>query len=143
MSESTRQAAVMAAIEPLFAEGSILINDYRTPQTASRDRAPWAIIALADEIDVTPGPSWSTPSARYGVLLNLLDYRRGRNDKTILDSFQTLRQQVVAALIAVPYLATNIQTQTPVGPFFTEELEIDPDSITQRLVIEVTDYEVE
>ncbi len=142
MSEATRQAAVMAALAPLFHEGSVLLNDYRTPQTASREKAPWAIVALADEVAADPGPSWSTPVVRYGVYVNLLDYRRGRSDKAVLDSFQALRQAVIAALLGVPHLAANIQAATPVGPYFTEEGDLDPDSVAQRLVVEVIDYEV-
>ncbi len=142
MTETTRQAAVMAALEPLFHDGSVIVNDYRTPQTASRERAPWAIIALADEVNADPGAAWSTPTARYGVNVTLLDYRRGRGDKAVLDGFQELRRVVLAALLAVPYLATNITAATPVMPYFTEEMEVDPDSVSQRLVIEVVDYEV-
>ncbi len=142
MSEATRQAAVMAALAPLFNEGSVLLNDYRTPQTVSHERGPWAIVAIADEVEATTGPSWSTPTARYGVYVNLLDYRRGRADRVMLDAFQELRRQVIAALIAAPQLATRIQAVTPVGPYFTEEGDLDPDSVAQRLAIEVIDYEV-
>lgn len=142
MSEATKQAQVAAVLAPLFAEGSVLINDYRLPQTASRERAPWAIIALADEVVALPGESWTTPTARYGVFVNLLDYRRGRTDKALLDAFQALRQRVVAALVAVPYLANRIEASTVLGPYFTEENEPDPDSLAQRFVIDVTDYEV-
>ncbi len=142
MSEATRQAQVAAALAPLFKEGSVLVNDYRTPQTASRERAPWAIVAIADEVIVLPGEAWTTPQAVYGVYVTLLDYRRGRSDKALLDTFQALRQSVLAALAAVPYLTSRIEAATPLGPYFSEEDEADPDSIAQRFVLDITDYEV-
>lgn len=142
MTEATRQAQIAAALAPLFAEGSVLINDYRTPQTASRALAPWAIIAIADEVLITPGEAWSTPRAEYGVFVNLLDYRRGRTDQEMLDAFQSLRQSVLAALVAVPYLVNRIEAATVLGPYFTEDGEPDPDSMAQRLTLNVTDYEV-
>ena len=40
MSELSRQQAIAAALADVFQDGSILINDYATPQTASRKRAP-------------------------------------------------------------------------------------------------------
>ncbi len=141
MSETTIQARLKALLLPWFTEGSVLINDYRTPQIASRELAPWAIIALADEVVFLPGDSWSNPSATYGVFLNLVDYRRGRSDEAMLNDFQGLRQNVLAALIVNP-LANRIEAATALGPYFAEDGEPDPDSIAQRFVIDVTDYEV-
>ena len=40
MSEVSLQAALIAALSGVVREGSILVNDYQTPQVASRDYAP-------------------------------------------------------------------------------------------------------
>lgn len=142
MSERTRQEAIAAAIADLFQEGSVLINDYVLPQTSSRERAPWAIIAVGDEFRVEPGESWSTPATTWRIYLTLLDYRGGRNDAEFLDAFQALRQHVVNALVVVPHLVQQIEADSLIGPYFNDDLEPDPDSISQRLTIQVIDYEL-
>ena len=142
MSELSRQQAIAEALADVFQAGSILINDYATPQTASRKRAPWAILATGDDFSATPGESWQTPTATWRVFLTVLDYRAGRSEKEALDAFQALRQSTIAALLTVPYLVDHIEAQTTVGPYFTEEGEPDPDSIAQVLVVHITDYEV-
>ena len=142
MSELSRQQAIAAALEDAFQDGSILINDYTTPQTASRKRAPWAILAIGDDFLAAPGDSWETPTAQWRVFLTLLDYRAGRTEVETLNAFQALRQSTIAALLTVPYLVDHIEAQTTVGPYFTEEGEPDPDSIAQVLTIYITDYEV-
>lgn len=143
MSEATLQAQLKEVLRPLFPNDSVLINDYRTPQTVSRSRGPWAILALADGVTAEPGESWATPTIRYGVFLTLLDYRQGRDDKAILDAFQAQRQAVLAALLmtgAPP--VRDIDADSVVGPYFAEDGEPDPDSIAQRLTITVEEYEV-
>ena len=142
MSELSRQQAIAAALEDAFQDGSVLINDYATPQTASRKRAPWAILAIGDDFLAAPGDSWETPTAQWRVFLTLLDYRAGRTEVETLNAFQALRQSTIAALLTVPYLVDHIEAQTTVGPYFTEEGEPDPDSIAQVLTIYITDYEV-
>lgn len=146
MSEATKQAAIKTLLEAteLFADGSVLINDYLTPQITSRALAPWAIIALSDDILLMPGAAWSTPTAEYGVHLTLVDYRRSRSDKELLDAFQALRQAVLAAVIATPATVrvTAARANTLLGPYFNEEGEPDPDSMAQRFTIAITDYEV-
>lgn len=143
MSELSLQAAVAAALAPLYLEGSVLVNDYRTPQTASRDRSPWAILAVADEVIVQPGESWSTPTLQYGIYLTLLDYRRGRSDKALLDAFQAQRQRVLTALLGMAAgTVRRVEASTPLAPYFTQESEPDPDSVAQRLVLDVIEYEV-
>lgn len=57
MSEATVQAAIIEALSGVVREGSILVNDYRTPQVASRDFAPWLIIETADDVSLTTGAS--------------------------------------------------------------------------------------
>ena len=142
MTETTIQAALVATLNAsgLFAAYSVLINDYVTPQTTSRARAPWAIIALADDVLATPGASWTNPAAAYGVNLTLLDYRAGRSDKEVLDAFQTLRQGVITALLAAPTRIESVRANTLLGPYFNEEGEPDPDSIAQRFTVQLTDY---
>lgn len=142
MSELSRQQAIAAALADVFQDGSILINDYATPQTASRKRAPWAVLAIGDDFLAAPGDSWETPTAQWRVFLTLLDYRAGRTEVETLNAFQALRQSTIAALLTVPYLVDHIEAQTTVGPYFTEEGEPDPDSIAQVLTIYITDYEV-
>lgn len=142
MSELSRQQAIAAALADVFQDGSVLINDYATPQTASRKRAPWAILAIGDDFLAAPGDSWETPTAQWRVFLTLLDYRAGRTEVETLNAFQALRQSTIAALLTVPYLVDHIEAQTTVGPYFTEEGEPDPDSIAQVLTIYITDYEV-
>ena len=143
MSEATNQAALAAALAELFQEGSVLINDYRTPQISSRERAPWAVLAISDDVTAETGASWSTPIVRYRIDLTLLDYRRGRSEQVLLDGFQTLRQEVIRVLLTMaPPRVQSVQALTALGPYFNEQNEPDPDSLAQRLAIVVPDYEV-
>ena len=50
MSEFTLQAALIDALSGVVRDGSILVNDYQTPQVASRDYAPWLILEAADDV---------------------------------------------------------------------------------------------
>ena len=140
MSEATLQATIADALAPLFHEGSVLVNDYRTPQTESRQRGPWAVIVLADEIAADPGASWSNPTLRYGVYVTLLDYRQGRDDRAMYDAFQALRQNVLGALLSAAPPVRGIEADTAVGPYFSEDGE--PDSMAQRLIVTVEETEV-
>jgi hypothetical protein len=61
MSEVSLQAALIAALSGVVRDGSILINDYQTPQVASRAYAPWLILEAADDVTMTTGASYTTP----------------------------------------------------------------------------------
>jgi hypothetical protein len=67
MSEATLQAALIAALSGVVRDGSILVNDYQTPQVASRDYAPWLILEAADDVTMTTGASYTTPGNTMGV----------------------------------------------------------------------------
>jgi hypothetical protein len=81
MSEATLQAALIDALSGVVRDGSILVNDYQTPQVASRDYAPWLILETADDVTMTTGASYTTPATEWGLYV-LLSYRGGRDDKT-------------------------------------------------------------
>jgi hypothetical protein len=67
MSEVTLQAALLDALSGVVRDGSILVNDYHTPQVASRDYAPWLILETADDVTMTTGASYTTPGDTVGV----------------------------------------------------------------------------
>jgi len=143
MTEATLQARLAAALAPLVGADSVLINDYHTPQVASVDSAPWIILETADDVAMTMGDSFVTPSVTYQLYARLLDYRAGRDDAEAMNSFQALRQAVLAALAGAAGLwLTGAQTAGPIEPFLRETGEPDPDSLTQRLVVEVLEDEV-
>ena len=142
MSEATLQRQIAETLRPLFHNDSVLINDYRTPQTASRSRGPWAILAVADEITASPGDSWGTPTVRYGVYLTLLAYHQGHDEQATLDAFQAIRQAVIAALLQAAPPVRGVEADTAVGPYYAKDGEPDPDSIAQRLTVTVEEYEV-
>jgi len=98
MSEATLQAALIDALSGVVRPGSILINDYHTPQVASRDYAPWLIIETADDVGMTTGASYTTAAVTWELYLSLLTYRDGRDDKEHRDDFQELRRAVLDAL---------------------------------------------
>jgi hypothetical protein len=82
MSEVALQAALLDALSGVVRDGSILVNDYHTPQVASRDYAPWLILETADDVTMTTGASYTTPATEWGLYVSLLTYRGGRDDKT-------------------------------------------------------------
>jgi hypothetical protein len=86
------QAALIDALSGVVRDGSILVNDYHTPQVASRDYAPWLILETADDVTMTTGASYTTPSVTWDIYLSLLTYRGGQDDKDHTDAFQALRQ---------------------------------------------------
>jgi len=144
MSETTLQAALLDALSAVVRPGSILINDYHTPQVASRDYAPWLIIETADDVGMTTGASYTTPAVTWDIYLSLLTYRGGRNDKEHRDDFQELRRVVLDALAtAAPALQIrSVEAATVVTRYFNQELEPDPDSLFQRLSVSVIEYGV-
>ena len=107
MSEFTLQAALVAALSGVVRDGSILINDYQTPQVASRDYAPWLILEAADDVAMTTGASYTTPAVTWDIYVSLLSYRGGRDDKPHTDAFQALRQDVLSALATACLLYTS------------------------------------
>lgn len=144
MSEATLQAALVDALSGVVRDGSILVNDYHTPQVASRDYAPWLIIETADDVAMTTGASYTTPATEWRLYVGLLTYRGGRDDKGHLDSFQALRQSVLAALAeAAPLLwIRGVEAAGPIAPYFDREGNPDPDSLFQRLSVTVVEYGV-
>lgn len=141
MSEATIQARLAAALEPLVAEGSVLVNDYRTPQVASQARSPWVIVETADAVRASTGAAWTVWDVVYEPFVALLTYRRGQSDAAHVGAFQALRQQVIAALLAVEGV-DSIETAAAIGPYFAENGDEDPDSLFQRLRVTVKEYEV-
>ena len=141
MTEATLQARLAAALAPLVQEGSVLINDLDTPQTTSDARAPWLIIETADEVTMSTGASWENPSLEYRLYVTPLVRRRGRGNKALMDEFQALRQQVLATLVGVTGVRGAVAV-TAVTPFYPDENSNDPDSVVQRIGVDITEYEV-
>ncbi len=141
MTEATLQARLATALAPLVHEGSVLINDYHTPQITSQDRSPWLIVETADDFEMSTGASWATPSVRYTLGVTLLVYRRGLSNAAHMNAFQALRQSVLAAL-AVTADVRGAADLTTITPWFPDENSHDPDSLMQRIGVEMTEYEV-
>ena len=144
MSEVTLQAALLDALSGVVRDGSILVNDYHTPQVASRDYAPWLILETADDVTMTTGASYTTPSTQWELYVSLLTYRGGRDDKEHTDAFQALRQKVLGALAtAAPILhIRGVETAGDIAPYFDRDGNPDPDSLFQRLAVTVVEYGV-
>ena len=142
MSEATIQAELMTALAPLVLPGSVLVNDYRTPQVVSTARAPWLIIETADTVQATTGEAWVTPRTVYDVYVSLLTYRGGRDDKDHMNAFQALRQDALDVLIALgPSLAVvDVSTAGAIAPYFSEDGTENPDSLYQRLSVSVVEF---
>ena len=144
MSEATLQAALLDALSGVVRDGSILVNDYQTPQVASRDYAPWLILEAADDVTMTTGASYTTPSVTWDIYLSLLTYRGGQDDKDHTDAFQALRQDVLSALAtAAPALhIRGVEAAGNIAPYFDRDGNPDPDSLFQRLAVTVVEYGV-
>ena len=144
MSEVTLQAALLDALSGVVRDGSILVNDYQTPQVASRDYAPWLILEAADDVTMTTGASYTTPSTQWELYVSLLTYRGGRDDKDHTDAFQALRQNVLVALAtAAPALRIRgVEAAGVIAPYFDRDGNPDPDSLFQRLAVTVVEYGV-
>ena len=144
MSEVTLQAALLDALSGVVRDGSILVNDYHTPQVASRDYAPWLILETADDVAMSTGASYTTPSTQWELYVSLLTYRGGRDDKEHTDAFQALRQSVLAALAtAAPTLRIRgVEAAGVIAPYFDRDGNPDPDSLFQRLAVTVVEYGV-
>ena len=144
MSEATLQAALIAALSGVVRDGSILVNDYQTPQVASRDYAPWLILETADDVTMTTGASYTTPSTQWELYVSLLTYRGGRDDKDHTDAFQALRQNVLVALAtAAPALRIRgVEAAGVIAPYFDRDGNPDPDSLFQRLAVTAVEYGV-
>lgn len=144
MSEVALQVAMTDALSGVVRDGSILVNDYHTPQVASRDYAPWLILETADDVTMTTGASYTTPSTQWELYVSLLTYRGGRDDKEHTDAFQALRQSVLAALAtAAPTLRIRgVEAAGDIAPYFDRDGNPDPDSLFQRLAVTVVEYGV-
>ena len=144
MSEATLQVALLDALSGVVRDGSILVNDYQTPQVASRDYAPWLILEAADDVTMTTGASYTTPSTQWELYVSLLTYRGGRDDKEHTDAFQALRQNVLVALAtAAPALRIRgVEAAGVIAPYFDRDGNPDPDSLFQRLAVTVVEYGV-
>ena len=144
MSEVALQVAMTDALSGVVRDGSILVNDYHTPQVASRDYAPWLILETADDVTMTTGASYTTPSTQWELYVSLLTYRGGRDDKEHTDAFQALRQNVLGALAtAAPILhIRGVETAGDIAPYFDRDGNPDPDSLFQRLAVTVVEYGV-
>ena len=144
MSEFTLQAALIDALSGVVRDGSILVNDYQTPQVASRDYAPWLILEAADDVTMTTGASYTTPSTQWELYVSLLTYRGGRDDKDHTDAFQALRQNVLVALAtAAPALRIRgVEAAGVIAPYFDRDGNPDPDSLFQRLAVTAVEYGV-
>jgi hypothetical protein len=144
MSEVALQAALLGALSGVVRDGSILVNDYHTPQVASRDYAPWLILETADDVAMSTGASYTTPATEWGLYVSLLTYRGGQDDKDHTDAFQALRQNVLGALAtAAPILhIRGVETAGNIAPYFDRDGNPDPDSLFQRLAVTVVEYGV-
>ena len=144
MSEATLQVALIDALSGVVRDGSILVNDYQTPQVASRDYAPWLILEAADDVTMTTGASYTTPSTQWELYVSLLTYRGGRDDKDHTYAFQALRQNVLVALAtAAPALRIRgVEAAGVIAPYFDRDGNPDPDSLFQRLAVTVVEYGV-
>lgn len=144
MSEVALQAALLGALSGVVRDGSILVNDYHTPQVASRDYAPWLILETADDVAMSTGASYTTPATEWGLYVSLLTYRGGQDDKDHTDAFQALRQNVLGALAtAAPILhIRGVETAGDIAPYFDRDGNPDPDSLFQRLAVTVVEYGV-
>ena len=144
MSEATLHTALLGALSGVVRDGSILVNDYHTPQVASRDYAPWLILETADDVAMSTGASYTTPATEWGLYVSLLTYRGGQDDKDHTDAFQALRQNVLGALAtAAPILhIRGVETAGDIAPYFDRDGNPDPDSLFQRLAVTVVEYGV-
>ena len=144
MSEATLQAALIDALSGVVRDGSILVNDYQTPQVASRDYAPWLILETADDVTMTTGASYTTPSTQWELYVSLLTYRGGQDDKEHTDAFQALRQNVLSALAtaALSLRIRGVEAAGNIAPYFDRDGNPDPDSLFQRLAVTVVEYGV-
>ena len=144
MSEATLQVALIDALSGVVRDGSILVNDYQTPQVASRDYAPWLILEAADDVTMTTGASYTTPSTQWELYVSLLTYRGGRDDKDHTYAFQALRQNVLVALAtAAPALRIRgVEAAGVIAPYFDRDGNPDPDSLFQRLAVTAVEYGV-
>ena len=144
MSEVALQAALIDALSGVVRDESILVNDYHTPQVASRDYAPWLILEAADDVTMTTGASYTTPATEWELYVSLLTYRGGPDDKEPADAFQALRQNVLNALAtAAPLLRIrSVEAAGVIAPYFDRDGNPDPDSLFQRLAVTVVEYGV-
>jgi hypothetical protein len=140
------QAALIDALSGVVRDGSILVNDYHTPQVASRDYAPWLILETADDCDHDHRRKLHHPGdVTWGhIRLFCCTYRGGRDDKPHTDAFQALRQDVLSALAtAAPALRIRgVEAASNIAPYFDREGNPDPDSLFQRLAVTVVEYGV-
>jgi len=147
VTEAALQARLAIALAPLVDAGSVLINDYHAPQVSSVDSAPWIILETADDLTMETGDSYTTPTVTWQMFVRLLDYRAGRTETEFLNAFQALRQSVLSVLAGLPVAENGLWVRgvtaaTGLEPFLSDSGEPDPDSLAQRLAVEITEYEV-
>lgn len=126
----------MAALAPLVAEGSVLLNDHATPQTASRERGPWLVVETGDGLRATT-PNFANVEMTYEPYVAIVYMRPGNGDEADrVNGFQALRQAAATALLD----ADGVDLVETVGPLATY---FDDSSVLfQRLRVRVTEYEV-
>ena len=134
MSEATIQARLMAALAPLVAEGSVLLNDHETAATASRHRSPWLVVELADTVKGETA-NFRNATYVYEPYVALIVFPHGSAEKKMIDTFQVLRQQVVAALMETE----DVEAAETAGGLARYP---NSDGLIQRLRVRVTEYQV-
>jgi hypothetical protein len=135
MNETTIQARLIAALTPLVAEGSVLVNDHKTPEDASRDRSPWLVIETGDGLRLST-PNFANVEATYEPYVALIVYPRGEDEDGQVNEFQALRQAAAVALLA----CDGVDLVETVGGL--SRYSGDDAGLFQRLRVRVTVYEV-
>lgn len=134
MSEATIQARLMAALTPLVAEGSVLLNDHETPEVASRERSPWLVVETGDGLRLGT-PNFANVEATYEPYVAIIVFPRGEDEANQVNEFQALRQAAAVALLAVDGVDL-VETVGGLARYF------DGEGLFQRLRVRVVVYEV-
>jgi hypothetical protein len=134
MSEATIQARLIAALTPLVAEGSVLLNDHETPEVASRERSPWLVVETGDGLRLGT-PNFANVEATYEPYVAIIVFPRGEDEANQVNEFQALRQAAAVALLAVDGVDL-VETVGGLARYF------DGEGLFQRLRVRVVVYEV-
>ena len=134
MSEATIQARLMAALTPLVAEGSVLLNDHETPEVASRERSPWLVVETGDGLRLST-PNFANVEATYEPYVAIIVFPRGEDEANQVNEFQALRQAAAVALLAADGVDL-VETVGGLARYF------DGEGLFQRLRVRVVVYEV-
>ena len=134
MSEATIQARLIAALTPLVAEGSVLLNDHETPEVASRERSPWLVVETGDGLRLST-PNFANVEATYEPYVAIIVFPRGEDEANQVNEFQALRQAAAVALLAVDGVDL-VETVGGLARYF------DGEGLFQRLRVRVVVYEV-